>query len=223
MGLLLAIEASSRAYVVAVGTGSRPSAQCSGHREDPGFAGIGGLVTQVLADTDATFSNIGLIAVDVGPGGLSSIRSAVAYANGLAFSLGVPVFAIGSLELMAIAAQSEHRGPLLIVKRGQGGNVYAGLFTDGEKARFRCGPARTVVPELAVGLAAVHVAGGLADDVTSLLPGVMVTDTGIADASVLTLYEAARAAMATPELLIPAAIAINEASPEFHQAEANRI
>ena len=223
MGLVLAIEASSRTYAVAAGAGPNPSAQRMSGRADPGFAGLGALVTQTLAPADAAFRDISLIAVDAGPGGLSSIRAAVAYANGLAFSLGVKIFAIGSLELMAIAARPEHQGPLLIVKRGQGGNVYAGLFTDGESAQLRCGPARTVVPELAAGLTLVHVAGSSADDVASLLPGVAVADTGITDASVVTLYQAARAAMATPELLAPVAVAINEASPEFHQAEANRI
>lgn len=223
MGLVLAIDSSSRNYVVAAGAGPSPSAQSTARPKDPGFAGIGDMAARTLAAAAAAFSDISVIAVDAGPGGLPSIRSAVAYANGLAFSLGVQTFAISSLELMAIAAREEHQGPQLVVKRGQGGNVYAGLFADGESARLRCGPASAVVPELADGLTAVHVSGGLFDDVASLLPGVTVVDTGITDASVVTLYQAARAAIATPELLAPVAVAINEASPEFHQAEANRI
>jgi tRNA A37 threonylcarbamoyladenosine modification protein TsaB len=223
MGLVLAIEASSRAYAVAAGAGRTPSAQRASRREDPEFAGIGDLVARTLAADDAAFRDISLIAVDVGPGGLSSIRSAVAYANGLAFSLGVKIFSANSLELMAIAARKVHQGPLLIVKRGQGGNVYVGLFSDGDSAQLRYGPASTIIPALASGLPAVHVAGVPADDVVGLLPGVTVTDTGIANAEVSTLYQTALAAMATPERLVSVATAINEASLVFHEAGANHI
>src|SRR5262249_43100545 len=136
------------------------------------------------------------------------------------FSLGVPIFAIGSLELMAIAAREEHQGPQFVVKRGQGGDGYAGLFTEGERPQLRCGPPSTGGPGLAAWLTRVHVSGDWFNDVASVLPGVTAVDTGITDASVVTLYQAARAAMGTPELLVPVAVAINEASPEFHQAEA---
>ena len=105
MGLLLAIDASSRTYAVAAGTGDRPDAVRTARRGDPGFEGVGGLASAAVADLDARFADIEVIAVDTGPGGLSSIRSAVAYANGLAFSLGVRVFPVTSLELMAIAAE----------------------------------------------------------------------------------------------------------------------
>jgi tRNA threonylcarbamoyladenosine biosynthesis protein TsaB len=223
MRLVLAIEASSRTYAVAVGAGELPGAQRASRRDAPAFAGLGDLVTQTLAAHDATFSDVEAIAVDIGPGGLSSIRAAVAYANGLAFSLGVQVFPISSLELMAIAAPRVPESPLLALKRGTGGNTYAGLFSHGEVAELRHGPARSIVPELAAGLAAVRVAGGPADDVAGFLPGVTVTDTGIVDADVLVLYQAARAAMADePARLVPLASAINEGSLIFHQATVSR-
>ena len=219
MRLVLAIEASSRTYAVAVGAGELPSAQRASRRDAPGFAGVGDLVAQTLAAHDAAFSDIEAIAVDIGPGGLSSIRAAVAYANGLAFSLGVPVFPVSSLELMAIAARRVHQGPFLCLKRGTGGDTYAGLFVDGEIAELRHGPASAIVPELAASLEAVGVAGVPADDVAGFLPGVTVTDTGIADADVVVLYQAARAAMADdPARLVPLASAINEGSLIFHPA-----
>jgi hypothetical protein len=207
MRLVLAIEASSRTYAVAVGAGELPGAQRASRRDAPAFAGVGGLVTQVLAAHDATFSDI----------------EAVAYANGLAFSLGVKVFPISSLELMAIAAQRVPGNPLLCLKRGVGGNTYAGLFINGEVAGLRHGPASSIVPEIAAGLEAVRVAGVPADEVAGFLPGVTVTDTGIADADVTVLYQAARAAMADePARLVPLASAVNEGSLIFHQATASR-
>jgi len=223
MRLVLAIEASSRTYAVAVGAGELPSAQRASRRDAPAFAGVGDLVAQALAAHDVTFSDIEAITVDIGPGGLSSIRAAVAYANGLAFSLGVMIFPISSLELMAIAARRIHEGPLLCLKRGVGGNTYAGLFINGAVAAMRHGPASAILPEIAAGLEEVRVAGVPGADVAGFLPGVTVTDTGIADADVIVLYQAARAAMADePERLVPLAGAINEGSLIFHQATASR-
>jgi tRNA threonylcarbamoyladenosine biosynthesis protein TsaB len=219
MRLVLAIEASSRTYAVAVGDGELPGAQRASRRDAPAFAGVGDLVAQTLAAHDAAFSDIEAIAVDTGPGGLSSIRAAVAYANGLAFSLGVQVFPVTSLELMAIAARRVHQGPLLCLKRGVGGNTYAGLFVNGEIAELRHGTASAIVPEIAARLETVGVAGVPADDVAGFLPGVTVTDTGIAEADVVVLYQAARAALADePARLVPLASAINEGSLIFHQA-----
>lgn len=221
MRLVLAIESSSRTYAVAAGAGERPQATFASRRDDPTFLGVGDLAARALAASEATFSDIETIAVDIGPGGLSSIRAAVAYANGLAFSLGVQVFPMTSLELMAIAAEQAHRGPrpclnpLLCLKRGQGGNAYAGLFVNGEAAELLHGPPGSVVPALAAALQTVRVAGMAAGDVAGLLPGVAVEDTGIPDADVTVLYQAARAAGASADRLAAAAVPVNEASLLF--------
>lgn len=219
--LVLALEASSRTYAVAVGAGELPRAQAASHRDDLAFAGLGELVAGVLASAGATFNDIGTIGVDVGPGGLASIRAAVAYANGLAFSLGVKIFPISSLELMAIAALYTHPGPLLVMKRGLGGTTYAALFVDGEITETRHGPPTSVVPPMAGCLARVRLAGASRDDVAGLLAGVAVTDSGITDADVVVLYQAARAAMADPERLVPVASPVNEASRIFHEPTAS--
>ena len=221
-GLVLALEASSRTYAVAVGDGETPRAQAAVGRDDPAFAELGDLVAGVLARAGVTFGGIGTIGVDIGPGGLSSIRAAVAYANGLAFAIGVNIFPISSLELMAIAAQQGHQAPIMSLKRGQGGNTYAGLFVKGELAGMRHGPPGSVLPAMADGLARVRLAGAFKDDVASLLPDVTVEDSGVAEADVAVLYQQTRAALATPERLVPFVSPINEASRVFHELAANR-
>ena len=158
----------------------------------PTYTVFGALVAETLTAAEATFSDVGTIAVDVGPGGLDPIRAAVAYANGLAFGLGVKIFPISSLELMAIEARQAHRDPILSLKRGPGGNIFAGLFIDGEIVDMRHGPPGSVVPAIVAGLETVSVAGPPRDDVPGLLPGVTVLDTGIADADVTVLYQAAQ-------------------------------
>ena len=137
-------------------------------------------MAQAMAAAGATFTDISMIALDVGPGGLLcvSIRSAVAYANGLAFSLGVKIFPVSSLELMALAAQQDHRGPFLSLKWGLVGNTYAGLFVAGEMAELRHGLPSSVVPALAGHLERVCIAGASRDDVADLLPGVALEGRG---------------------------------------------
>jgi tRNA threonylcarbamoyl adenosine modification protein YeaZ len=220
--LVLALEASSRTYAVAVGDGETPRALAAVRRDDPAFRELNELVTQALDSAGETFGDIGTIAVDVGPGGLLSVRATVAYANGLAYALGAKLFPISSLELMAIAAQQAHRGPILCLKRGQGGNTYAGLFADGEIADMRHGPPDSVVPAIAGGLARVCVAGAARDDVAGLLAGVVVEDSQIEEADVAVLYRTARAAAADPERLLPIVTPLNEASSIFHEPGVRR-
>lgn len=142
MGFALALEASSRTYAAAAGDGERPRAQRVSRRDDPAFTGLGDLVAQTLAESGAAFRDIAAIAVDIGPGGLSSMRAAVAYANGLAFSLGVRIFPITSLELMAIAAAEKHDGPFLCLRRGTGETPTPG---SSPTASWRsCATARTI-------------------------------------------------------------------------------
>jgi hypothetical protein len=123
---------------------------------------------------------------------------------------------------MAIAAQQAHRDPILCLKRGLGGNTYAGLFADGEIVDMRHGPPGSVVPAVAGGLARVCLAGTAKNDVAGLLAGVVVEDSGIEEADVAVLYRAARAAAADPERLVPAASPLNEASRVFHEPGARR-
>lgn len=221
MKLVLALEASAPAYAVAVGAAEQPQAHLTSSRTDPGYAGWGDLVARTMAAAGATFPDVGLLALDVGPGGLTSIRSAVAYANGLAFSLGVPILPVSSLELMAIAAQPDHPGPFLCLKRGQGGTVYAGLFRDGELTGMRHGEPDDVIPALVGALSQVCVAGAPRDEVAPLLPGVTVLDAGIAEADVLVLYQAGLAAWPGSDRLVPVASPINEASRILHEDAAN--
>lgn len=222
MRLVLAVEASAGTYKVAAGNGEQPLAERTSRRDDPMFAGLGALTAATLADAGAEFTDIGVIAVDIGPGSLSSIRASVAYANGLAFSLGAMIFPIGSLELMATEACQGWDGPVLCLRKGEGGNAYAGLFTGGEAAELRYGPRSAIIPALAGGADRVRLAGAYADEAAGLLPGVTVERTGIESPGVGTLYRAALAARGDPERLVAAASPVNEGSKIFHEPAATR-
>jgi tRNA threonylcarbamoyladenosine biosynthesis protein TsaB len=192
----LAIETSSVAYGVAIAIDDTVVAQRTLRRDDAAFTGLADLVASVVPD----FATIDAVAVDIGPGNLASVRSGVAYANGLAFSLGVPVLVASSLALLAMEAGDE---PALCLRDAGSGRVYAWL--DGE---LRHGPFEPVVLSLVGDRAAIAVAGVHRAKVAALLPGVAVKDTGI-DAPQVTTLLAARTKR------VDVASPLTEASPEF--------
>ncbi|HEY5987563.1 MAG TPA: tRNA (adenosine(37)-N6)-threonylcarbamoyltransferase complex dimerization subunit type 1 TsaB, partial [Streptosporangiaceae bacterium] len=181
------------------------------------FAGVGEMVSSAVAAAGASFSDIQTIAVDIGPGSLSSVRAAVAYANGLAFSLGIAVFGANSLELMAAEAREIQPSPALCLRKGEAGNVYAGVFTDDRDGQLRYGPFQDTITALAGEHGKITVAGAHRQAVAALLAQAHVCDTGIEQPSVLTLYAMMRAQHDQPGRLVPIASPLNEGSMVFHE------
>jgi tRNA threonylcarbamoyladenosine biosynthesis protein TsaB len=139
------------------------------------------LVADLLAGAGHGFADLGRVAVDVGPGNLTAVRTGVAYADGLAFALGLGIATADSLELMA--AQAGDGTPVLCLRNAGAGRAYAGLFGAGEP-RYRHGPLSEVA---AVTGPEVLVAGDFRTEVAELLPGVVVKDSGIAGPDVRVL------------------------------------
>jgi tRNA threonylcarbamoyladenosine biosynthesis protein TsaB len=217
--LTLAVETSSIEYGVALWTGGGVLAHRTVRRDDPSFRGIGALVSAVLEPTGRQVTDVERIAVDAGPGNLSSVRAGVAYANGLAFSLGVPIVSANSLRLLALTAGQPTDQAVLCLRHAGGVSAYAGLFRDGAAVAMRQGPLATLVPDLlaplvAGGLTAVAVAGTFRTDVKALLPDLDVRDTGVAVPPVLALCELVTAGV-DPADLVEVASPLTDASPVF--------
>ena len=64
-----------------------------------------------MAHAGIEFSSLGRIAVCVGPGGFSGIRTGVAAARGIGLAAGVPVAGATSFQIMAAAFESEGEAP----------------------------------------------------------------------------------------------------------------
>jgi tRNA threonylcarbamoyladenosine biosynthesis protein TsaB len=231
MSLLLAVESASGRYCVAAGEAAAGEAgaaaglgavgervaHADARRDEPGFAGLGKLVTAALTDLGAAIGDVAELAVDVGPGNLSSVRAAVAYINGLAFSLGRRTFCANSLELMAAEYLTAGSLPVLCQRKAGGGNAYLGLYQRGEAPWIAFGPLETSVPGLCAQLPALAVAGGPADVVAKLLPEAQVEDSCIEHPSVDVLYRMARDPDRDPGRIVDLAHPLNEGSLVFHE------
>lgn len=180
--LTLALETSTATFAAALATDEEVVAVRALEGVPPARRDLPGLVAGLLAEAGRSFADVTRVAVDVGPGNLTAVRTGVAYGNGLAFALGAGVATADSLELMA--AQAGPGVPVLALRNAGAGRAYAGWFAGGS-AVYRHGPLAEVVrtvtgPE-------VVVAGDFRAEVAELLPGVLVKDSGIAGPDVRVL------------------------------------
>jgi tRNA threonylcarbamoyladenosine biosynthesis protein TsaB len=249
MKLTLAIETSAGDYAMILGKagtagddrGSSPGVSTAGEviahrrasRNGTSFPSLSDMVSSGLSAVDGRFQDIETIALDIGPGNLSSVRAAVAYANGLAFSLKIKIFCASSLELMA-AESRQHRpaSPVLCVRNAGAGSAYAGLFMPDGAPCLRHGPMKQLVTDMATGMTEIRVAGDFRAQIAGILAacGVGADDTGIERPDILTLHtmlaseadalaseaDAGLAGKADPGRMVSAATPLNEGSLVFH-------
>jgi tRNA A37 threonylcarbamoyladenosine modification protein TsaB len=217
VSLLLAVESTSGRYSVAVGESAGRLARRSSRRDEPGFAGLGKLAESALADLGAQVSDLAELAVDVGPGNLSSVRAAVAYVNGLAFSLGIGAFCANSLELLAAGYHQAGSLPVLCMRKASGGNGYLGLYQGADPVRLTFGLLEPSLIALCGPLPAFIVLGGPADLVAKLLPEARVIDGCVDHPGVDVLYQLARRPDRQPDRVVDMAHPLNEGSLIFHE------
>jgi tRNA threonylcarbamoyladenosine biosynthesis protein TsaB len=87
------------------------------------------LAEGLLAGAGWGWRDLDLIAVTVGPGGFTAVRTGVALARALALALDRPVAAVGTLEAVAEAAVAlDGPGPLLALKDLHRGGLAAQAF-----------------------------------------------------------------------------------------------
>lgn len=83
-----------------------------------------------LTEIGATLKEITRIGCDIGPGGLGVTRTAAAFANGLGFTLGIPVVALPAFALLGAEAFDGHT-PVALLRRAGRPYVHFGIFRDG--------------------------------------------------------------------------------------------
>lgn len=109
----------------------------------PALESLLGLLGLALCD-------IAAIAVSRGPGSFTGLRSGIASAKGLAFSLGVPLFGVSTLEALAANAPPGS-GPVCAVLNARRGEVFRAHFSAGPAGPVRLGPDGLIAVEALAG------------------------------------------------------------------------
>jgi tRNA threonylcarbamoyladenosine biosynthesis protein TsaB len=182
----VAIETATETVGVAVRTASGLEAELvlTGRRRH--VESLTPALEHLLAQVGVTTSDIGVLAVDVGPGLFTGLRVGIAAVKGLAQALGVGVLGATSLDILtAGAAEAGHRGLVLACVDARRGEVFASagrIHADGEPPSQLVAPGlfapATLVESLrGLGGAPLHAVGDGAQRYRALLaevPGVEV-------------------------------------------------
>jgi tRNA threonylcarbamoyladenosine biosynthesis protein TsaB len=99
------------------------------------------MVHGVMAEAGLRFADLEGLVCGVGPGSFAGVRIGVGFVKGLALSLGLPVVAISSLEMLAQDAIDAGAARVLCAIDARMDEVYLGAYTPGGD-----GLARAVVP-----------------------------------------------------------------------------
>lgn len=86
------------------------------------------LLATGLNKVGKSVADIGEIVVDLGPGGLTSTRSGIAFANGLAFARNIKIVGANSLELMVMQSHVGPQDYVIASRRSNDGNFFLGFF-----------------------------------------------------------------------------------------------
>lgn len=108
------------------------------------------MVMEVLADSGVGFDALDLVAVTVGPGSFTGLRTGLAAARGIALARAVPVDGVTTLEAIAAAALREAAGrPVLVAIETRRADLYVQRFAAGGAPETK--PA-ALLPEAAAAL-----------------------------------------------------------------------
>lgn len=81
---------------------------------------LAGVVEEAMERAGLAFSDLGAIAVSVGPGSFTGLRVGVSAARGYALALGIPAIGVTTLEAIAAEARG-HAGPVNVLAALDGG------------------------------------------------------------------------------------------------------
>ena len=136
------------------------------------------LVSESFAKLGITAHDITEIVVDIGPGGTSLVRTGVAFANGLAYSLGIPVCPVLSVELVGLEAWEKAKLPVICTAKSMKDNAYVALYA-GKIVHFKYGILTDIVQEMTEGIDEFTVAGAHRTQLIELFPNKKIHDSGI--------------------------------------------
>jgi tRNA threonylcarbamoyladenosine biosynthesis protein TsaB len=214
MSLCLAIETSSGAYSVALGENDQVRFDSTDRKCTRSSRDLAWLVGYGLESIGASYRDIKAIGVNIGPGGLSSTRAGVSFANGLAFSLQIPLYAFSYFEIVARQIPRSEELATLCVVPAAAGNAYIALAANGVRIS-RFGPFEPTLSAAVTASADIAVAGRLRERVANLLPHCRIFDTGIDAPDVSVLLQMTQSKLRESAQSVTQAVPLNETAEDF--------
>ena len=133
MTAILGIETASALVGCAVSEGEKVKAAMVAHSERSHGEMLAPMVQAVLAEAEMTIDDIGLVAVDCGPGRYTGLRVGIATAAALAYARSLPVVSVGSTELLAFGARKFCGNIVPVVDARRGEAFFAVYKSNGDK------------------------------------------------------------------------------------------
>lgn len=142
---ILALEFSSEQRSVAIARGNSVfEAIETGGRSTAAFA----MIDRALAEAKIEREEIEMIAIGIGPGSYTGIRSAIAIAQGWQLAKEIKLLGVSSVEAMAAQAQMEKIfSEVSVVVDAQRGEIYLARFEISERTIRETESLRIVSPE----------------------------------------------------------------------------
>ncbi len=177
-GLLLGIESTALPYGVILVEAGEIIFNSLDHEELRQLKDAPALVEVALRETGRKATEITRIMVNQGPGGTSSVRSGISFANSLAYSRKIPVAGVNAFELMGAAAEARFQCPVLITIKSIRGNAYGGWYVNGQLEHSIYGQFNEVVGTLVDTTTEFAVAGAHREQIVEKYPQRTVHDSG---------------------------------------------
>lgn len=105
------------------------------------------LLSEGLKKCNCQLNEISEILIDVGPGGTSRVRTGIAFANSLSYSLDIPIIPVSSMELAGIDCFRTFNMPVVFTVKSIKNNAYISVF-DGNKLNVKFGKIDEILPEM---------------------------------------------------------------------------
>jgi tRNA A37 threonylcarbamoyladenosine modification protein TsaB len=146
--LIVGISTSSGQFALLLGENNQVIYDSSEYKKDDNRE-LYSLLQDALNNCNKKISDIHHIIVDSGPGGTSRVRTGVAFANSLAYSLNIPVSPVSSMELAGIDTYNQYGLPVVNSVKSIKGNAYIGFYQQGtEDVKIEYGRIEEIVPAL---------------------------------------------------------------------------
>ncbi|MDR0733940.1 MAG: hypothetical protein LBF08_07795 [Dysgonamonadaceae bacterium] len=157
--LILGISTSSGQFALLLGENNRALYDSSEYETEDNKE-LYHLLQNALTACNKKTSDISRIIVDTGPGGTSRVRTGIAFANSLAYSLNIPVCPVSTMELAGLDAYARYGFPVVNSVKSIKGNAYVGLYRgENEAVEIRYGLLEEIVPQLVAGIDRLTVVG----------------------------------------------------------------